>query len=162
MFPLLPCSFGDTLAVANLALTIASALKSSSGASLDYQSLIAELHSLSQALELAYYSTEGLTSKLPKGVIDAITQEIDQCREVMEMFLVRVKGYQKALGSGGSGSSWRKIGWGVFKQQEIVALRSKLAAHRGTIILFLTTSNSCVSIVVMYKRYTLLTRMATM
>ncbi|KDQ51543.1 hypothetical protein JAAARDRAFT_40993 [Jaapia argillacea MUCL 33604] len=59
----------------------------------------------------------------------------------MTKFEDKIQGYKKALGRGGSGSSWRKIGWGLFKKQEIVELRTKLATHRQNIILLLTLGN---------------------
>ena len=50
MFPLVPASFGDIVAAANIAHSIYKALSDSAGSSYEYQSLIDEVHSFEQAL----------------------------------------------------------------------------------------------------------------
>jgi hypothetical protein len=137
MFPLIPNSFGDIVAASNLALTIYKALSDSTGSSFEYQCLIDELHSFHLALE--YVDRIIRVTPLGEDVIQAINAEAGRCRELLDKFWDRVKSYRKALGGGGPGSSWRKIGWSVFKAEEVARFRAKLSARHETVTLFLTS-----------------------
>jgi len=53
------------------------------------------------------------------------------------MFLDRIKSYQKALSGGKKGTSWRKIGWGLLKAEEVASFRQKLFQHKQNITVFL-------------------------
>ncbi|KDQ57517.1 hypothetical protein JAAARDRAFT_35229 [Jaapia argillacea MUCL 33604] len=140
-------SFGDLVSLANMALQIAKALNDSTGASYEYQFLIVELNALSEALKLADCAMK--LAPLPPEVVNGLTHETDRYRETMEKFHDQIKGYQKALGSSGSSggikgkvsSSWRKIGWGLFKKGDVVAFTDKLCRHRATVLMFLTSSS---------------------
>ncbi|KDQ51549.1 hypothetical protein JAAARDRAFT_211010 [Jaapia argillacea MUCL 33604] len=140
MFPITFSSFGDIVAAAQLAVAIANALSESSGSSYEYQCLIEELRSFSRALNAAHGVVQNIT--LSRDVLNGIDAEVTVTRSIMTKFEDKIQGYKKALDRGGSGSSWRKIGWGLFKKQEIVELRTKLAAHRQNIILLLTLGNT--------------------
>ncbi|KAI0064429.1 hypothetical protein BV25DRAFT_1823434 [Artomyces pyxidatus] len=138
MLPLTCSSFGDIVTAADLALRIFKALSDSSGSSFEYQCLVAELNSMFQVLKLVDFAVR--STPLRPDVVEGINAESARTRVLLERFWERIKGYQKSLGTGGSGSSWRKIGWGLFKTDEITAFRTKLAAHRETIASFLMSS----------------------
>ena len=54
-----------------------------------------------------------------------IAAEITTCLELLKKFDDRIKSYQKALG-GRKGASWRKIGWSLFKANEVASFRQKI------------------------------------
>jgi ribosomal protein S14 len=57
---------------------------------------------------------------------------------LLKRFLEGIKSYQKALGGRGKGAnSWRKIGWGLFKADEVASFREKLSQHKQNITVFL-------------------------
>ncbi len=145
-------SFGDIATAVDLALRIVKALRSSSGSSYEYQYLLQELHALAYVLQLANATTH--TGMLPLDVTHAIVAEIARCRVVMDRLWERIHGYQKALGTpGGIGSSWRKIGWALFKTQDIEETRAKLATHRMSLVTLITVCNMCVACMPLYSRF---------
>ena len=135
MFPfLVPSSFGDIVTAASLVHSIYKALSDSMGASYDYQCLISELRSFEQALKFV----NAVITGAPSTGRDAlnIAAEIETCLELLKKFDDRIKSYQKALG-GKKGSSWRKIGWTLFKADEVASFRQKISYHKQNISLFL-------------------------
>ena len=135
MFPfLVPSSFGDIITAANLVHSIYKALSDSMGASYDYQCLISELRSFEQALKFV----NAVITAAPSTGRDVlnIAAEIETCLELLKKIDCRIKSYQKALG-GGKGSSWRKIGWTLFKANEVASFRQKISYHKQNISLFL-------------------------
>ncbi|KAF8811589.1 hypothetical protein BYT27DRAFT_7089287 [Phlegmacium glaucopus] len=135
MLPLVPASFGDIVAAAGIARSIYKALSDSTGSSSEYQCLITELHSFEQALIMVEHA---ITVIPPSGrLAQDIAAETTTCLELLKTFLDRIKSYQKALGGGGKGASWRKIGWGLFKTDEVASFRQKLSQHKQNITVFL-------------------------
>jgi hypothetical protein len=134
MFPFVPSSIGDIVTVANIVHSIYKALSDSTGASYDYQCLITELRSFEQALK---FVDVVITAAPPTGR-DAfdIAAEITTCLELLTTFHDRIRSYQKALG-GRKSASWRKIGWSLFKADEVASFRQKISQHKQNIILFL-------------------------
>jgi hypothetical protein len=82
-----------------------------------------ELRSFEQALKIA------ITVAPPIGrhVLD-IAAEITTCLELLKTFQDRIGSYEKALG-GRKGASWRKIGWSLFKADEVANFRQKISQH---------------------------------
>ncbi|RDX54696.1 hypothetical protein OH76DRAFT_1398079 [Lentinus brumalis] len=151
-FPISFSSFGDIVTAVDLAMRISKALSSSCGSSYEYQYLIQELDALAHVLQLADTATR--TGMLRQDVVRALVAEIGRCREVMDALWERIRGYQKALGDssgktvtgrtargGGGGSSWRKIGWALFKTQDVQETRAKLATHRANLTTLMTACN---------------------
>ena len=134
MLPFVPASFGDIVTAVNIVHSIYKALSDSMGASYDYQCLITELRSFKQALKIVDLA---IAVAPPTGhdALD-IAAEITTCLELLKMFYDRIKSYQKALG-GGRGTSWRKIGWSLFKAEEVASFRQKISQHKQNITLFL-------------------------
>ena len=138
MIPLfVPSSFGDIVTAANIVHSIYKALSDSTGASYDYQCLISELRSFEKALKTV---DRAITLAPPTGP-DAleIAAETRTCLELLKKFDDRIKSYQKALGGRGDrkGASWRKIGWSLFKADEVASFRQKISHHKQNISLFL-------------------------
>ena len=134
MLPFVPASFGDIVAAANIVHLVYKALSDSMGASYQYQCLITELRSFKQALKFV----DIVINAAPPTGHDAlaIAAEITTCLELLKIFHDRIKSYQKALG-GGKGTSWRKIGWSLFKAEEVASFRQKISQHKQNITLFL-------------------------
>ncbi|KAJ7156843.1 hypothetical protein C8R43DRAFT_883734 [Mycena crocata] len=142
-------SFGDILTLAKLAWTLARILRESTGSSAEYQDLVAELDSLGNALQSLdqFVSNPGPT-KLQSSVENAVNYALSKCRTLIAEFLKKVEGYQFSLKKGGSGNgmrdSWRKIGWGLFKKDEIKILKTQLMEQKTTINMMLTLSHCAV------------------
>ncbi|KAJ7089767.1 hypothetical protein B0H15DRAFT_271130 [Mycena belliarum] len=139
-------SFGDILALANLAWTIAKILRESTGSSTEYQDLVAELESLGTALQSLDQIVSGPAPiKLQYSVENAVKFSLSKCQILMAGFLKKVEGYQHCLKKGGSGNavrdSWRKIGWGLFKKDEIKMLKMQLMDQKTTINMLLALSH---------------------
>ena len=134
MLPIVPASFGDIVTAVDIVHSIYKALSDSMGASYDYQCLISELRSFEQALTTVH---RAITISPPTGR-DAlnIAAETMTCLELLKKFDDRIKSYQKALGRG-KGASWRKIGWSLFKADEVASFRQNISQHKNNISLFL-------------------------
>ncbi len=133
---MVPPSFGDIVTAANIALLIYKALNDSTGSSYEYQCLIEELRSFEQALRMVDLA---IAMTPPSGrLAQDIAAETTTCLNLLKAFLDRIKSYQKALGGGRKGASWRKIGWGLFKADEVASFREKLSQHKQNIVMFLT------------------------
>ena len=132
--PFIPTSFGDIVTAITIAQSIYKALSDSTGSSYEYQCLIAEVHSFVKALRTVEHA---ITIIPPSGqLVKDIEAETTACLELLNTFLGRIKSYQKLLG-GGRSTSWRKIGWGLFKADEVKSFREKLSQHKQNITLFL-------------------------
>ena len=132
--PVIPSSIGEIVTAAKIVHSIYKALSDSMGASYDYQCLIAELRSFEQALKTVELA---ITFAHPTGS-DAlnIAAETTTCVELLKRFDDRIRSYQKALG-GRKGASWRKIGWSLFKAEEVASFRQRISQHKHNITLFL-------------------------
>ena len=130
-----PSSIGDIVTVANIVRSIYKALSDSMGASYEYQCLIAELRSFEQALKIVDLA---IAAAPPNGRDTVnISVEITSCLELLKKFDDRIRSYQKALGGRKGGASWRKIGWSLFKADEVASFRQKISQHKQNITLFL-------------------------
>lgn len=125
-------SFGDVLSLINLTVKIQKALSDSRGSSEDYQALLAELDSFSEFLNTvrdALQVRDG-PKKLPDSVRNAIRSVLQSSTSLLQRFYTDIERYRRNLRKGGSGSmmrdSWMKIGWALFKQDEVREIRRKL------------------------------------
>ena len=134
MLPFVPSSFGDIVTAASIVQSIYKALSDSMGASYDYQCLITELRSFEQALKFVDHAI-AVAPPTGRDALD-IAAETTTCLEMLKTFDDRIKSYQKALG-GRKGASWRKIGWSLFKADEVASFRQKISQHKQNITLFL-------------------------
>ncbi|KAJ6514392.1 hypothetical protein C8R47DRAFT_571298 [Mycena vitilis] len=136
-------SFGDILATAQLAYKLSQILSESVGSSMEYQELIIELDALGSALR----GLDDIVNKLviQQSVRNAIEHALCCCRKFMTVFLDRIKNYEPALRKGGSGhmwrDNWRKIGWHIFRKDELKKLKKDLAEQKATINMVLSMSH---------------------
>jgi hypothetical protein len=92
-----------------------------------------ELYSFEQALKTVEVA---ITLTPPSGRVALdIAAETTTCLEILKKFDDSIKSYQKALLR--KGVSWRKIGWGLLKADEVVSFRQKISQHKQNITLFL-------------------------
>ena len=134
MLPIVPASFGDIVTAVDIVHSIYKALSDSMGASYDYQCLIMELRSFEQALKIVDLAI-AVAPPTGRDAFDIAT-ETTTSLELLKKFDDRIKSYQKALG-GRKGASWRKIGWSLFKADEVASFRQKISQHKQNITLFL-------------------------
>ena len=68
-----------------------------------------------------------------------------QCKDCMEAFLKKIKGYQRSLRDSGSGNKLRdafsKIRWFVVQKDELVKFRVEINAHASAINMLLITAS---------------------
>lgn len=152
-------AFGDIITIVQLGQKVLHALCDSTGSSHDYQALVAELASFLEVVEGAEElidtpKTSGnsrprLSGRLPKRVRGALQREIDESRELLEVMNEKIVGYQQSLQKGGSHSrmrdSWRKIGWSLFKKDELVGCRQRLSEHTTRINALIGQANAYVN-----------------
>ena len=122
-------SVGDFIAVGKLIIQISSALRESTGASAEYQSLLLRLDSLMETLRIADHSIRG-SQLLPLSATNAILNHLRQCSTHLQKFNTIVEKHRRSLSKGGSGNrfkdSWRKIGWSLFTKEEIKEINDAL------------------------------------
>ena len=131
----IPSAIGEIVTAVKIVHSIYKALSDSMGASYDYQCLIAELLSFEQALKTAEVA---ITVTPPTGRVALdIAAETTTCLEMLKKFNDRIGSYQNALG-GKKGASWRKIGWSLFKADEVTNFKQKISQHKQNVTLYLT------------------------
>lgn len=142
-------SFGDVLSILKIAYDVRALLSESKGASEEYQQLLAELDASLRTLHLV----QGVflakdAASLPPDVQMAIQQSVSNSRTLILDLYVKIARFRSSLQKGGSGSmmrdSWRKIGWGLFKQDELIESRRRLSEQTNIIRSLLGLSNSYV------------------
>ena len=129
-------SVGDIIAVAELAFKISRALSESAGASKEYQELMLELDLSRRALlEAETFLNPKTRVRLRLDAENAIRQHVTLCKKELEAFMKGIEKYKASLKKGGSGNvmmdSWRKIGWSLFKKEDLIELQRNLGIHRG-------------------------------
>ena len=131
-------SFGDISTAVSISRTIYKTLSDSTGSSYEYQSLIEELRSFERALTMVDCA---IATTPPGGnLTQTIANETTTCLALLNAFLDNIKSYQKALGGGKKGAaSWRKIGWGLLKADDVARFREKLSQHKQNINIILTS-----------------------
>lgn len=136
MTTFVPSSFGDLITAVDLAISLVRVLSDSCGASTEYQDVILQLLDLSDTLKLALESLQSHTRARPQ-LVQAVRAEVARTTSTMEKFLERVRAYQDSLKKGGSGKmwkdSWRKIGWGLFKKEELIEAKRSIEAHKSSL-----------------------------
>jgi hypothetical protein len=138
------------IAVSILIKDVFIALDDSTGASAEYQELCRELWALDRALlEVELLSRSCDTSVELNALSHTVRRVADQCKECIEGFLVKIKGYERSLRDGGRGEGkmgrvcdvGRKIRWGLTQKGELARFRAEINAHSSAINMLLITAN---------------------
>lgn len=137
-------SVGDFIAGAELAYKLIRALSETQGATMEYQEAIQELGCIQQTfLHVGHMRASNLFSQ---ATLNAIACMVHSSKEIMARFLEKTEKYRRSLsGTGGTSSraadSWRKIGWSLYKKQELVDLKTSLRTRLMAISVLVSTAN---------------------
>lgn len=129
-------SVGNFIAGANLSYRLIRCLSDSRGACMEYQEAIAELGSIQQAfLQVSQMRAD---SRISQSTINAASHIVISSMEIIGRFLERTRNYQKRLSSG---DGWTKIGWTLFKKEELRSLRDSLHVKLSAVNTLLSVAN---------------------
>lgn len=135
-------AIGDFIAGANLAYQLIHLMTETRGASDEYQEAMSELCSIQQAF--IHVSQITRSSILPQATLNSASFIVLSSMQIIAKFLDRSKRYRKGLSdpnTGGVSASWCKVGWGLFKKDELVALRDQLHCRLVAINTLFTAAN---------------------
>ena len=136
-------SIGDFIAISGLIRTLVDALDSDTGSKAQYSRLSNELKSLHSAFLVVQDVVQKLRrdEKSHASTINAATSEIECCRKLIEDFNADTKKYRESLCHDGSGRKvkdlLRKIGYKIFKEEDVVMLKDSLRRKVDVINLWL-------------------------
>lgn len=135
-------SIGDFIAGANLSYRLIKALSETQGASTEYQEAIAELATLQQTF--LQVSQLRASKTLPQATINGASEIVMSSMELIGAFLAKTQKYRERLCGKGNGNkvsdSWQKMGWVLFKKEELRRLRDELHLKLSHISLLLATA----------------------
>lgn len=139
-------SVGDLIGGANLTYQLIKALHGSQDAGQEYREAIEELGCVQQAL--IRVSCLGSNPNFARATFESASNIIMGSMKIIESFLDRTKKYDRKLGHFGASSSrasfshnWRKVGWTLFKADEMKKLRETLHARLSSLAVLLAAAN---------------------
>ena len=135
-------SVGDLIGAANLTYRLIRALHGSQEAGEDYRAAIVELGCFQQAL--MGVSQLGSNKDFPQATFESASSIIMGSMDIIQTFLEKTKKYDKRLGklgSSGFAQGWRKVGWTLFKAEDMKKLRDTLHARLSSLSLLLAAAN---------------------
>ncbi|PVH98015.1 hypothetical protein DM02DRAFT_683495 [Periconia macrospinosa] len=135
-------SIGDLIGAANLTYRLIKALHGSQDAGEEYRAAINELGCVQQAL--IRVSCLGSNKDFPRATFESASYIIMGSMDIIQSFLDRTKKYDKRLGSLGSSGfahGLRKVGWTLFKAEDMKKLRDTLHARLSTLGVLLAAAN---------------------
>jgi hypothetical protein len=135
-------SIGDFIAGANLSYRLIKALSETQGAFLEYQEAIAEISNLQQMFLTV--SQMRPNSTLSQATINMAQLIVMSSMDLIGAFLATTQKYRERLcgrrtGNGVS-DSWAKMGWVLFKKEELKRLKDELHLKLSHISLLLATA----------------------
>lgn len=136
-------SVGDFLSGANLTYQLIRALSESNGASIEYQEAIAELGAMQQTF--LQVSRMKVTNNVSQATINAASHIVLSSMEIIGDFLMRTERYREKMCGRRSknplSDSWQKMGWVLFKKDELKLLRDSLQLKLSSISVLLATAH---------------------
>ena len=118
------------------------ALSETKGACMEYQEAMSELGALQQTFLQVGYLRPSHT--LCQATINAAAFIVLSSVEMIGEFLRKTQKYRKRLGRVGTGhavsDSWQKMGWVLFKREELKALKDNLHLRFTNIGVLLSTA----------------------
>ena len=135
-------SVGDFISGANLTYQVIHALSSSTGTCIEYQEAINELGCMQQTfLQVGHLKQ---SQSLCPATINAVSHLVISSVEIIGKFLERTKLYQRRLSDnrGGMAGSWQKVGWTLFKKDELMRLRDTLHVRLNAVNVLLSTAQA--------------------
>ncbi|VUC19984.1 unnamed protein product [Clonostachys rosea] len=145
-------SVSDFITGANITYRLIRVLADSSGASEEYQDAMLELSAMQQAFLQVSQMTQNPV--IPQATINSASHIVMSAMDIISHFLDRSRIYQKKLGGGTKSNeneslasrtedSWTKVGWSLFKREELKDLRDRLQSKLSSIQLLLSASAYC-------------------
>lgn len=118
------------------------ALSETQGACHEYQEAIAELASLQQTfLQVGYMQP---CKTLSRATINAAAHIVLSSMTLIGDFLAKTQKYRERMSQSGSGhalsDSWQKMGWALFKMEELKALKDALHLRLSNINVLLSAA----------------------
>jgi hypothetical protein len=141
-------SVGDLITAANLTYRLIKALHGSQDAGEEYRAAIDELGCFQQAL--IRVSCLRSNKDFPKATFESASCIIMKSMDIIQSFLDRTKKYDRRLGSLGSSGfahGLRKVGWTLFKAEDMKKLRDTLHARLSALGVLLAAANLYVRLV---------------
>lgn len=140
-------SCGDFVTGANLSYRLIRALSETRGANIEYQEAISELASIQQTF--LRVGSMRANRNLDQATVNAASHIVLSSVEIIGEFLEKTKGYRQRFAKNGRGSnisdSWRKVGWVLFKAEELRELKSALHLKMTNIGVLLSTAQLYIS-----------------
>lgn len=135
-------SLGDFITGANLSYRLLEALSSSRGPTQEYQEAVIEIGAIYQTFLQVGRMTSNPT--LNHATINAASFIVLSSMSIMDEFLAKTQGYRERLCGRTTGNSlsdnWQKMGWVLFKKEELRALKEALHIKLSSISVLLATA----------------------
>ena len=139
-------SVGDVITGANLTYQVIRIMADSKGASREYVEAMSELSAMQQAfLQISHLKSHKL---LPAATVNAASHIVMSSMDTIAAFLERSKHYRALLDDPKAPtfqSSWCKVGWTLYKAQELRALRDTLHGKLTSVQLLLSSASQSVN-----------------
>ncbi|KAF2852035.1 hypothetical protein T440DRAFT_516993 [Plenodomus tracheiphilus IPT5] len=137
-------SVGDLIGAANLAQRLIQALRGSHDAGEDYRAAITELGYTQQAF--FHVINLGSDKNLSRATFQSASCIVMGSIDIIQEFLDRTKKYDKRLGRFSAGPSglaqgFRKVGWALFKAEDMKRLRATLHVKLTALGVLLAAAN---------------------
>ncbi|EJD34668.1 hypothetical protein AURDEDRAFT_176303 [Auricularia subglabra TFB-10046 SS5] len=140
-------SFGDIVAVLQLAWQLRAALSDASGASAEIRALLIDVDSFTRALQQTRAAIEGRRTALAPSVEHGIKHAIIACHDVLRLILGKVDAFKRRMTSRIGAVAWRQYwavaAWSIVGgKKEVDALRMRLSEQIGVIQTYLSLAQS--------------------
>ncbi|XWW94250.1 hypothetical protein V2A60_002193 [Cordyceps javanica] len=123
-------SVGDLIAGANLTYKLIRIMADTKGASEEYLQAISEVSAMQQAfLQVGQIRAHKL---LPPATVNATSHIVLSSVDIITAFLEKSRNYHAVLENrhaAGLQTSWYKVGWTLYKSQELIELRDALRSR---------------------------------
>jgi hypothetical protein len=139
-------SVEDCVTACILIKDVIMALDDSRGSAAEYQKLCRELWSLDRPLLEVHQLTHNAEKTLElNALLQTVGRTAAHCKDCMESFLKKIKGFQRSLREGGSINKFRdglgKIKWSLTQSDELAKFRVEINAHASAINMLQITAS---------------------
>ena len=136
-------SISDFIAGSNLTYQLIHALAETQGACQEYQEAMQELGAIQQTfLQVSQLKASNLVSQ---STLNGASHIILSSIKIIEDFLSRTREYQKRLSGNSPRSlvvdSWCRVGWALFKKEELRILKETLHGKLAAVNVLLSTAS---------------------
>jgi hypothetical protein len=135
-------SVGDLIGAANLTYRLIKALQGSHDAGEDYRAAIHELGCMQQAF--IRVSCLGANENVSQATFTSASFIVMGSMDIIESFLAKTKKYDRrlgGLGTSGMAQNLRKVGWTLYKAEDMKKLRETLHARLTSVNVLLVAAN---------------------